>query len=358
MVFNDRVTSITNDHFIPSIVDSITNSNVLTQRTLGRSPKLWSGETLRRPIKVSKSTTGGPFSGADKFNVAASSTRVKMSFEPKGFYQSATVIGTEASVNMTDAQVLSLIKATLEDAEIDALDSIGTINYGGGAGDGFEGLANTIDDGTAFDSYGALSRATYPTLKSTVTASGGTMSLTKLANLWTAASAAGSGKQKPTIGICDETVWNLVEALYAPTIQATYGTMNIGYVNANTPIGTAVQNPAALAGAMGFASITWRGLPIVADEKATAQTMFFINEHYLDWYKLPGLKEIFGASVPNGGSVIDGVYSEGKGYSPFQWTGWKIPTDQGVAIGQLVALGNLVSFQPRRHAKLTGIINV
>ena len=341
--------------FIPSIVDSILNSNVLTQRTLGRSPKVWSGETLRRPIKVSKSSTGGSFSGADKFDVSAVSTRIKMSFEPKGFYQSAVVIGTEASVNTTDAQVLSLIKATLEDAEIDALDSIGTINYGGGAGDEFEGLANTIDDGTTYDSYGAQSRATYMTLKATVTASGGSMTLTKLANLWTAASAAGSGKQKPTIGICDETVWNLYESLLIPTVQATYGTLNVGYVNGNTPIGTAAQNPGAMAGTAGFASLTFRGLPIVADEKATSQTMFFINEHYLDWYKLTGTKKIFGSPVPNGGSVIDGIYTEGKGYSPFQWTGWKVPTDQGVAVGQLVALGNLVSFQPRRHAKLTGI---
>jgi hypothetical protein len=355
MVFTERVTSITQDKFVPSVVDAILNSNVLTQRTLGRSPKVWSGETLRRPVQIAKSVTGGSFSGADKFSVATSQTRIKMSFEPKGFYQSATIIGIEKAVNKTEAQVLSLIKVTLEEAENSALDSIGDINFGGGAGNDFEGLGNTVDDGTTYDSYGAQSRATYTALKGTVTASGGTMTLTKLANLWTAISAAGSGKQKPTIGICDETVWNLYESLLAPAVVNNYQSFGLPMVNANTAPGMAVQNPDGLKGTQGFVSITYRGMPIVADEKADSGVMFFLNEHYLDWYSL---KDEELNSVQSGGSVIDGVYSDGKGATPFQWTGFKVPTDQYVAVGQLIAMGNLVSFNPRRHGKLTGITTV
>ena len=149
-----------------------------------------------------------------------------------------------------------------------------------------------------------------------------------------------------------ETVWNLYESLLQPTVRANYQSFGLPVVNANTAPGQAVQNPNGLNGTQGFVSITYRGMPIVADEKADSGVLFFINEHYLDWYSL---KDDELQSVSAGGSVIDGVYQESKMSTPFQWTGWKEPTDQYAAVGQLIAMGNLVSWQPRRHGKLTGI---
>lgn len=345
MTFSERVTSITQDKLLPTIIDSILGSNVLCQRTMGKSPKMWSGETLRKPIKITKSTTGGSFSGMGNFDTSAVETRIRLSFSPKAFYQSVVIPGIEKAVNKTDAQVISLVAASLEEAQMDALDSIGDIYYGTGAGDDFEGLGAIVDDGTSVDSYGGQSRATYSQIAGTVTASGGSLTLLKMANMMASTSASGSARQRPTLIVTNETIWNLYESLLTPTVQANYNAE--GY-----PVVTADSMPGrALRGTQGFNALTYRGVPIVADEKATAQTMFFLNENYLDWYKLTDGDL---QSIKKPGNVVEGVYSEGS-LSPFQWRGWLDPTNNYGQVTQLLALGNFVSFQPRRHGKLTGI---
>ena len=46
------------------------------------------------------------------------------------------------------------------------------------------GLAALVDDGTSVSTIGGISRSTYTTLKGTVTASSGTLTLAKLDTLW------------------------------------------------------------------------------------------------------------------------------------------------------------------------------
>ena len=71
-------------------------------------------------------------------------------------------------------------------------------------------------NGDTISTIGELSRSTNTTLQSTVTASGGTISLAKLSTLF---DAVASGTQKPTLGITTETVWNLIESLIEPAMR-------------------------------------------------------------------------------------------------------------------------------------------
>lgn len=349
MVFNERITTITNEKLIPAVSDTILNSNVLLQRLFARANKSWTGTKMKKPIKVSKSTTGGSFDGVDTFDMSTSNTRNKIEFEPKGFYQSVVIPGIEEAVNKTDQQVISLLAVELENAQIDALDSLGTILYGLGNGKDFQGLGAIVDDGTDVASYGGLARATYTGLKATRTASGGTLTLDLMAALMSATSAAGSSNQRPTIGITNETVWNLYESLLTPQVSANYASYGYPMVTAKTAPGRPEQG---LNGQQGFVAITYRGMPIVADEKCDAQTLFYLNENDLSFYSLKSGKL---QSVPTAGSVIDGVYTESGKTSPFQWTGWKTPVNQFAEAGQLIALGNIIGWNPRRNGKLTGI---
>jgi hypothetical protein len=352
MVFSERVLSITQDKLLPAVVDAILNSNILTVRTMARGSKVWSGETLKKAVKVSKSTTGGSFDGVDEFNITAQSTRIRLSFEPKGFYQNVTIIGIEKAVNQTDAQVVNLVKVSLEEAKDDAMDSIGTIFYGLGTGKDFEGLGEIVDDTTDTSTYGGQSRTTYPQLNATRTASGGALTLTLMGNLMNSCSASGSERQRPTLGVTTETVWNLYEKLLTPTVAANYNALGYPQVTAMTRPGSVSRGEDALAGTQGFNAITFRGMPIVSDEKCTSQNLFFLNENYLDWYRLTS-SDLQAISL--GGEIVDGVYQEYKIPSPFQWTGFKVPVSQFAEAGQLIALGNLVSWNPRRHGRLTGI---
>jgi len=352
MTFTNRVTTITQDTILPKVFDNILSDNFAAFRFISNGSK-WSGETLKRPVKLVKSTLGGSFSGLDTHSTATVESRRTMSFNLKAYEIPVAIAGLDRLVNATEAQVIDLVKAEMESAAQDAMDDIADAFYGDGTGNSskdFEGLQNLVDDGTTASTIGGLSRTTWTSLAGTRTASGGAMTLTKLGALYIAVAGGSAQRQKPTIISSDETVWNLYEALLSPTVQAGYQ-MN-GY-----PMVTRRSRGAIAAGefkgGMGFTSLIYRGVPWVADEKdSNGQTVWMLNENYLDWY---GLKDPEMTSV-SFGNTHEGTYNE----APTNNTGLQIsnflkPVNQYGEIGHIYLFGNLVTFQPRRHGRLTGV---
>jgi hypothetical protein len=45
-------------------------------------------------------------------------------------------------------------------------------------------------------------------------------------------------------------------------------------------------------------------------------------------------------------------------FNGFNWSGFKTPTNQFGSIADVIVLGNLTSWQPRRSGRLTGITGV
>ena len=339
VAFGNRVTTTTQDEILPKVVDTILNSNVFATRMLGRS-KRWVGETLKQPIKISKNSTGQSFTGFDTFSTNATNNRVNLSYNPS-FYQITVALPlSELSVNQTDSKVIELAAIEMAGAAQDMADDIGTLFYADGTGNSskdFLGLAAIVDDGTTVATIGGQSRSTYETLKSTKTASGGTLTLAKMATLY---SAVSSGAQKVTLGLCDETVANLYEQLLQPQERIP---KDIPMVKNGYPGGT------------GFVGYFYKGFPILADEKATSQTLFFINEDWIDFYALP-----VAMTEPvkfKSQSVQGNDYSSVMGLG-FSWSGWIKPTNSASVVGHIYLGGELVTFNPKRHGKLTGISSV
>lgn len=351
MIFNERVTSITQDKFIPNVVDQINNSNVLTCRILSK-PKPWSGETVKQPSQYANSTTGGSFSGMDTFQTSATSTVKTMSWNVKAFYQSLVIPGIEKAVNaVSETKVLSLVAQKMDEAKNSAINSIGTLMYSTGLGDDIEGLGLIVDDGTATSSYGGLTRSTNTWVNAQLSASGGTITLDNMATVHDNCSAAGSESESPNLMVTTKSVWTFYESLLNPTVTANYNAEGYPMVNGSTAPGT-VQKSNGLGGRGGFRALTFRGLPVVADDKCTSQTLFFLNERYLEFQSLksPDLKQI---SMAN--EVTVGVYSEKATPTAFQMKDLQMPTNQFGEVGQLILMGNFIARQPRRNGKLTGI---
>lgn len=351
--FNERVLSTTQDELLPAAIDTVLGSNFFALRLILGKAKPWVGHRIFKAIKYKKSSTGGAFSGLDTFDTSAVLQTVRMQWDPTGYYQNVTIPGIEKAVNATTAQVTNMVAMAVDSATQDMADGIGDILYGSNDGTGkeFTGLRHIIlDSGT----IGNLSRTTYSTLNATVTASGGTVTLDKIATLVSNVSISGSSKNRPTYFVCDETVWDLIERLLTPTVRHTYGMMTM-----KGPMKLGDGNGAGYAAGQGFVAVTYRGIPIVADEKATTQTLFAVNENYLDFYGLkhPDLKPIdLGSSTIDGGPYEAGeVPSKAHG---MQWTGFKVPTNQLGEVGQIILLGNLVSFNPKRMGRLTGITSI
>lgn len=333
---SNRLTSVTNRCLLPKVVDTILGSNVLATRMLSNAQK-WKGQKIEKAIKKSKNTNGGSFSGLDTFSTSEADTRINITFDPK-FYEIPVVVElTELSINQSDPnRVVDLAAIEMESAAEDAADDIGTMFYGDGTGNSskdFLGLEAIVDDGTNAATYGGQTRSTYTTLKSTVTASGGTITLAKMATLYNAIT---SGSVKPTLGITTETIFSLYEQLLAPQerISKEVATMKNGLV-----------------GGTGYVGLFFKGFPILADEKCTSGALYFLNENFLEFRALPMAK----TQPINYGVEIEGNdYTNVKGLG-FSWSGWIIPSNQASIIGHIYLGGELWSSNPKRHGKLTGI---
>lgn len=343
-----RVTTTTQSKLIPKLVDTILNSNVLATRLLTKASK-WSGERMKFPVKYAKNVTGTSFAGFDTFSTSATDNRINMEFVPKFYQMTVALPLDELSVNATEEKVLDLAKIEMASTAQDMADDIGTIFYGTGTGNGskdFLGLEAIVDDGTNASTYGTLSRTTYTTLKSTVTASSGTLSLSKMSTLY---NAAASGSQTPTLGVTSEAIFALYESLLQPQerIAKTVDVMKGRNRGLNSGTG--------LVGGTGFTGLFYKGFPILADEKATSGVLYFINEDFLDWYALP--MAMTESAKFRSADIEGNDYSEVQGLG-FSWSGWIKPTNSAAVVGHVYLGGELISSNPKRHSKLTGITSV
>jgi len=355
--FTNRVTDITYQYILPALVDNVSNSNVFTSRLLSKTID-WEGVTYNVPIQTAFSTTGGPFNGMDTFSTAATNNTRQMSFLITGYSQSIVIPGIEAAVNgNTESQVIKLLTAKMDEAKISMADGIGTELYGFGLGKAFDGLGNIIDDGTNAATYGGLSRTTYPFLKADVTAvTNGVLTLSYISSEFDNASAASSTSESPTFGLTSKAIWTYFEGLMQPMLSARYEATSVkGYdrIDGKTPPhGSVPMRNTELSAAGGFISISWRGRPVYADDKATAGTFFWVNDNYLDFavQHTPELRDI-------GGTVekMEGFYADVPFPSAFQFRDMMSSINQLGEVGVVILLGNVIDRQPRRNGKLTGI---
>lgn len=356
-VFGDQVTSVTNKQYVPVVVDQVLDSNVLAARLLSMT-KRWRGERLIVPVAFAKNSNGGSFENLDSMSTGLETTRKSMTFYVKGYYQSVTIAGMQEAVNKTTGQVLDLIQTEMDQAKNTMANDIGADFYGDGTGNSnkdFDGLGNIVDDGSSVTTYGGLTRASNTYLNATVTGSIGAIDLDDVRSLIRNASASSSRREKPTLGLTNGAVWDSVEALFA-TPDPSYQTLALPQVSANTRPGSVVRDENLLAGAQGYDSLYYRGVPIVDDDLAPAQTLQFINEWDTHFYSLkssrlkdvPRLKSKTVESTANDDQVSPKT-------APIQWKEFQMPDAQFGMIGQFIMMGNVVGHEPRRTSKGTGI---
>lgn len=344
----NRVITTTQSRLLPKVVDTILNSNVFATRMLSRAQK-YNGERMKFPVKFSKNATGTSFAGFDTFSVAATDNRVNAEFVPKFYQMTVALPLDELSSNVSEEKVLDLAKLEMASTAQDMADEIGTIFYGNGLGNGskdFLGLEAIVDDSTNAAIYGTLSRAVFATLRSTVTASAGTLTLNKMSLLYNAAT---SGAQKSTLGLCSETIFGLYESLLQPQERIA---KDIPMMKSEGSMGKVGQG---YIGGTGFTGLFFKGFPVLADEKSTSGVLYFVNEDFLDFYALPMAMT---SPISYKSQDIEGNdYSEVTGLG-FSWSDWIKPTNSAAIVGHIYLGGELISANPKRHAKLTGIVGV
>jgi len=359
MTFSDQVQALTQEVLIPKVVDNVLNSNILALRTIGNGLE-GKGYDVRKSIKYQNSGTATSFAGLDTFSAAQLSTKVKLVYDMRGARQPVAISGMDAVANASAESQTDLVKEALEETQQELIDAIGTMLYGDGTGNSnkdFLGLEAIVDDGTVVSTIGGASRTTYPVLNATRTSSGGTLTLAKLATLFSAISS-GSGNASPTLIVSNETVWDLYEQLLTPSVRETYS--SLGYYEVGQTGGARRGGFQGLTGMGGFVAVTYKGIPWVRDEKATAQRVYMLNENWIKWYGWDAKGFAGYNKIAFGSSQIEGEYAEPpmSQFTGFNSSGLKTPTNQFGVIADIILLGNLTSWQPRRSGQLTGVTGV
>lgn len=336
---SNRLQTTTNTLLIPSLADQVLKGSPLVSRIMTK-PTKWVGEKIKQPIKVAKSAQGGSFSGFDALSTTATDNRRNLEFDPKFYNQSVALPGTELTVNMSDSpRALELAKVETGSAAQDMADSIAELFYSDGTGNGgkdFLGLEAIVDDGTNAATYGGLSRSTYSALNSTVTASGGALTLAKMTTLFNTIS---DGSEQPSVIMTSKTVHGLYESLLQPFQRIYVDTKDTRLGNFN--------------GSAGYKALTFKGIPVISDAKATSGVMYFLNEKHLEWRAFAKMSNANPAQIPV--DMIEGNdYNQVPSYG-FHWTGWKAAQGNYAYVGNVIVGGELWSDNPRRHGKLTGI---
>ena len=342
MAFNNVVDTITLEEIVPRVVDTVLRGNVFATKMLSKTKK-FDAATQDFPIKFKVGTAIKSFIGFDTLPTDFTDTRVLMKYNPRFATANVALAGTDIAANNTVRKVLDLTKIEMIPRAQDLADGIGNMLWADGTGNSnkdFLGLGAIVDDGSTVSTIGGLSRSTYPTLASTVTAA----STLSLATMRTLFNAIADATVVPTRSYTDYPTWALYEQLLQPQ-EKIFKEVNI------------VPN---YKGYEGFSGLMFAGLELVPDRKATAGQLVMLNESFLDFYGLDveldafeGAKKVEVASKLFAGNSYNEVSNLG-----FYWTGF-IKSNNQFAFNSFIILGgNLCTDNPRRHGKLTGITGI
>jgi hypothetical protein len=308
---------------------------------LGNTEK-WDGSQMLFPIKYQKGVATVAFNGFDQLPTSQQPVTVNMTFFPTFTATNVALAGSDLSVNDTNEKKVKLMTIMMKSRAQDGADDIGTFFQGNGTSFGGKapnGLGNIVDNGTVASTFGGLSRATYSGLNATVTASGGTVSLLKIRQLYNSIS---DGKISPDFGYTDYTTWAYIEQLLMPFQRNTYSDFQ------NMDAGTGYKSK----------GLIWDGIVINRDKKCTTGNLYLLN---LDYLKFHGLNWWQGKPVSLEDKQIKGniyEYNPANATKAFTWTDWVHAYNQGAVNGFMIMGGQLICTDPFRNGVLTGIAGV
>lgn len=343
---NVNISTTTNQYLAPAWVDQVLRDNFFFGKILEKTQK-WNGSQMLFPIKYQKGLASVAFNGFDLLPITQQPVSVNMTFYPTFVATNVALAGSDLSVNKTQMQTLNLMQVMMESRAQDAADDIGNFFQGDGSSFGGKapmGLAGIVDNGSDLASYGGLSRATYPGLNATVTASGGTISLLKVRQLWNAIS---DGPIRPDTILTDYSTWAYFEQLLTPFQRNTLTNFEA----------SRMKSPQT-ASASGYSDLVWDGMEIYRDKKVVTGNFYMLNTNIMKFY---GLNWWEGTKVsPKSKDIEENVYEDSM-YAPgnaFTWTGWIRAYNQGAINGFMIFGGQLICTDPFRQGVLTGVTGI
>lgn len=359
-----RVDVLGNRQLYTKVVDQILNFPSLYSRWISQGEE-FEGKTEDVTYDITADTQGQFFTSLETLNSSAVSTAVTGSFAHTAYTQPIVSIMLESFANTGSLGIINLDTYKYEKAAATALTTLGSAIYGGGTANQPLGLLAIVDDGTNIATIGGLTRSTYTSLESTLTAyTSGKLTLTTMAIQYDSALAPGAAEESPNVGFTTSAIFSDYEALLTPFVRQSY--RDVGYDKMRTRDKYPSRNTGELRSAAGFNALSYRDTYIIRDYYATAQMLWFVNEKYVVWKGRGEIPEEYNDVLEKVDFGNMEAY-EGTGAiaveTPSEWNGWffqkplTIP-DQAGRIARFYCIGQTIPLSFRRHSKGTGITGI
>lgn len=351
---NSRVTQLGLPKILPKVVDAVNKSNWIIRRTMS-NPVAANGNNIQWNINTTNSSLGTSFKGVESFSTSIDFAPVQAVEYYTGYAQPVTLSMVEQGINQTPLGVIKLKVASFEYAQNSMAQALGTIMYGFGTGNDFNGLGYLVDDSTNTSTFAGLSRTTYGNFVNCggstgiVAATAGVLDLATMDSADDAATVSGLESESPNVVLTTRAVWSLYGSLLEPQKVASYGVLGGGSNAGDAKIGQVARGNVALNGGSSF--LEYRGKPVLADNKATSGVLWFLNESLLEFHSLsiPGLSTV---RVAN--QATEGVYDKVPP-TAFQFRDLMSPVNQLAEVGIFVVYGQLIHKNPIRNEKISGV---
>ena len=303
------LTALTKEQYVPKLVDNIKKKSILLSRLLGKSKPNASGNAIHQPIETHDSASLGFYEKYGELSVVPQEFATEALYSWSQAYASVSISGFEERVNDNPEKLIDLLGAKMRNAEksltkkfsdalygVSGADGVGkfislpAIAHQSNALGGIDPTANSneysmwkgcfdVDTGTDYDTFANLKNG-IPTIMRT-----GFASMSK------------DSGDKPSLIVCPQVVFDAMEE----------------YLSDKKRTPTMASSEVADGG---FLGMKWRGVDVVVDQSCPEDSIFFINEDYLQ------MKHSRKAN--------------------FGFTGFKAPVNQDAKTGHILWMGQLV----------------
>ncbi len=217
------------------------------------------GYEVRVPLMTSAGTSEW-FGGTDQLDVSPVDTLDAAQFTWRNLNASIVFTLDDELSNMGKEQIVDLIEAKIQQAELTIADSLNDAMFNGTgleARPRFVGLATAVGTGT----YGGIAGGTYSDWQSYVESSGGALTIAQIKTMRNTINI-GAGGSPVSIFVTTQTLFEKLETLYTPTFQ-----MN--------PMVQSKEGKRIADG--GFTHLEYAGTPVVFDPKCPSGVMLALN---------------------------------------------------------------------------------
>ena len=315
-----ELSAYTYQYIVPKSTDVIfKNSPVLTRLQQKNMERFAGGLQIQRPIIVGE-LNGDAIGRGEAMNVDFVTTDSALVENMKLYYVNISLYGFDSILNDGDAAVFSQVETKFANASMKMAKLLGTNMYLDGQSAGrtkqLNGMAEAVDDGNLFPTYGGINRADIQTVGTVgglnaYTQSGITSFTLSLLN--TAYGNAWFGADHPDLIAATQNGWNLIWSALQPLQR---------YMP--------VQDSSDL-GKAGFQVLQFNGSDVVIDKylpTGANGVMYLLNTDYIEWYYSTNPKFQYG------------------------FTGFKEVNSTIDVAGQFLVASNMVFANPRTSAKL------